>query len=149
MASIRALLSRIAGVWVGTYTKVDTQGRVLDRFASRQETRLRGDRWFERIEYTWDDGRFKRLDFRATVRDDAGLVFDVDTIEGDAIVVTPDITVFPYRWRDRPDQNIVETVALGDDDHRSRVWQAFERGDLAFVMIVHERRVAETPVEWE
>lgn len=49
--TMKERLSSIAGVWEGTYTHLTPDGAVLDHYASRQETRLEGDHWYERIIY--------------------------------------------------------------------------------------------------
>ena len=148
--TLRERLGGVAGVWVGTYTHLSPDGAVLERFASRQETRLRGDRWYERIVYRHPDGRSEALDFRAGF-DATGerMIFDDPRFHGEAFPLGEDVLVFPYHWKDRPDRRTVETVVFSSADRRSRVWQTFEGGELARVTVIVERRVPEEPAEWE
>lgn len=146
--TLRERLASAAGVWEGTYTHLTPDGRTIDSFASRQETRLEGDRWFERIVYRWPDGRSQTLDFRARVG--AGgeeMVFDDQRFHGEAFLVGEDVLVFPYRWKDQPERHVVETVVFGAD-RKSRVWQTFERDELVRVTVIVERRVPDAPAVW-
>ena len=147
---MRERLGRVAGVWVGTYTHLSPGGERLEQFASRQETRLCGNRWYERIIYRYPDGRSETLDFRAGF-DATGerMVFDDPHFHGEAFALGEDVLVFPYAWKDRPDRRTVETVVFSGEDRKSRVWQTFEHGELARVSVIVERRVAETPADWE
>lgn len=147
---LRDRLARVAGVWVGTYTHLSPGGAVLEQFASRQETRLRGDRWYERIIYRYPDGRSETLDFRAGF-DATGerMVFDDPRFYGESFLVGEDVLVFPYRWKDQPDRHTVETVVFSREDRRSRIWQTFEHGELVRVTVIVEHRVAEAPAVWE
>ena len=45
------LREKIAGVWEGTYTVLDPSGKQLDHFPSRQEGRMEGTQWTERVIY--------------------------------------------------------------------------------------------------
>lgn len=147
--SLRGRIARAAGVWEGTYTHLTPDGRLLDRFASRQETRLEGDRWYERIVYRWPDGRSETLDFRAAF-DAAGkrMVFDDPRFQGEAFLAREDVLVFPYRWKDRPGQHVVETVVFASEERRFRLWQSFEGTELTRVTVIEERRVAGSPEVW-
>jgi len=146
--TLRARLESWKGVWEGTYTHLTPAGEIFDRHACRQETRLEDGRWFERIIYRWDDGREDVLDFRAWFEGE-NLVFDDPNFHGESHLVTDDVVVFPYHWKNRPGVNIVETIVFSTPDSRSRLWQTFEDDKLAKVtVIVEERRNGETPEIW-
>lgn len=135
---LREILAGIAGVWEGTYTVLGPDGTVLERFGSRQEARLDGDRWHERIIYLREGQEPEVHDFQATITPDA--VFDDPDFEGTTAVVDDRILVFPYRWRARPDEEIVETIVLASRERRSRVWQHVEDGHLARLTVIEEQR---------
>jgi hypothetical protein len=148
----KARLAQIAGVWEGTYTHLTPGGEILDQHQSRQETRLEGDCWYERIVYRWPDrdgrqAREQTLDFRARFVGDE-LVFDDARLQGEAFSVMDEIGVFAYRWKDTPRVRVVETIVSDATHHKARVWQTFEDGALAKVTIIVERRVAEEPAIW-
>jgi Domain of unknown function (DUF3598), N-terminal len=147
--SLRDRLAAITGVWEGTYTHFTPGGERLDHFQSRQETRLEGDRWYERIIYRWADGREQVLDFRARFSADGErLLFDDPDFEGVSIPVGDDMFVFPYRWKDRPGERVVETIVLSGPSSRARLWQTFAGEELRRITVIVERRVAGSPAVW-
>jgi hypothetical protein len=140
-------LAKIAGVWEGTYTHLTPEGKVLDQYASRQECRLEGDDWYERIIYQWPDGREQTLDFRARFAGE-DLVFEDARFHGESFRVTDEISIFAYYWKERPQVRIVETIVCDLQDRKSRVWQTFEDGELVKVTVIVERRADGTPTVW-
>jgi len=153
MTGLRERLAGWAGVWEGSYEHRDASGTLLDRHASRQETRLEGDLWFERIIYRWGADENSTaieevLDFRASFDGDQ-LCFDDPSFEGQAILVDERIVVFPYRWKGQPGLEIVETIVFPTPDRRTRVWQSFKDGKLERVTLIQEERVEGTPEVWE
>ena len=147
MMEKRARLARIAGVWEGTYTHLTAAGEVIDRYASRQECRLEGDHWYERIGYRWPDGRVQMLDFRAQFVGDE-LVFEDARLHGELFAVTDEISIFAYHWKDRPNVRIVETIVCDLARRKARLWQTFADGALVKVTIIDERRTDEQPELW-
>jgi hypothetical protein len=148
----QSLLARRTGVMEGTYTHLRPDGALIDRFSSRQETRMEGDNWYERIIYRWDDGREQALDFRAKFAGEGDmkrLVFEDPDFHGESFQVGEDIYVFPYFWKNRPETKIVEIITYADETRRSRVWQTFERGELVKLTVIVEKFVAgEQPAVW-
>jgi Domain of unknown function (DUF3598) len=142
-------LAGLAGVWEGTYTHLQPNGVLIERFTSRQETRLDGENWFERIIYTPEVGDQTVLDFRATITGDT-VTFDDPDFLGISYLVEGRITVFPYHWKSNPAREIVEIITLATDDYRTRLWQTFDEGVLARITVIEEhRRVDQTPAFWE
>ena len=147
--TIKDRLARVLGVWEGTYTHLTPEGRRLDHFGSRQETRVVGDRWYERIVYRWADGRTQTLDFRASFVDEGRrVVFDDPEFEGESFVVGEDILVFPYRWKKRPQERVVETIVFSSPERRARLWQTFEGEELRRITVIVERRIQGEPEVW-
>lgn len=144
--TLKERLATITGVWEGTYTHLTPAGELIDRYASRQETRLEGDRWYERIVYRWPDGSEQTFDFRAAFNDAGEMVFDDADFHGETFIVKENILVFPYHWKNRPQGNhVVETIVFSNDSYKSRVWQTFEDGELAKVTVIIERRTDQHP----
>lgn len=141
----RERLRQAAGVWEGIYTHLTPEGQLIDQHASRQETRLEGDQWYERIIYRWPDGRQQTLDFHARLEGDQ-LVFDDPQFHGQLFHVTDDISIFSYYWKDRPNNRVVETIVFKGQDRKARLWQVFEGNELIKVTIIVERRVAQSSV---
>ena len=148
--SLRDVLASIAGVWVGTYTHLSPSGAVVDRFASRQETRLENDLWFERVIYRPSQSGTVVLDFRGRFTDDGDLVIADPTFEGRSTLVRDRYVLFPYRWTNEPDVEVVELVTIATTDYRTRLWQRFQAGRLDRITVVEEhRRPHESPAVWQ
>lgn len=148
----QSLLARRTGVMVGTYTHLRPDGALIDHHASRQETRMVGNKWYERIIYRWPDGREKIMDFRATFAgegDMKNMVFEDPDFHGESFQVCENIYVFPYLWKSTPQTNIVEIITYSDETRRSRVWQKFERGELVQITVIVEKASpGERPAVW-
>jgi hypothetical protein len=152
--TLKERLSQITGVWVGTYTHLTPSGDRLDQYESRQETRLEGDAWFERIIYRWPaadgaPGREQRFDFRAAFNAEGEMIFDDPNFHGETFLVNDNVLLFPYHWKNQPAGNhVVETIVFSRERHKSRVWQSFENGELARVTVIVERKTDEQPEIW-
>jgi hypothetical protein len=147
--TLKERLATITGVWEGTYTHLKPIGEVLDHYASRQETRLEGDDWFERIIYRWPNGKEQRLDFRAAFNDAGEMIFDDPNFHGETFLINENVLVFPYHWKNKEAGNhVVETIVFSNDRYKSRIWQTFENGELAKVTVIIERRTDEQPELW-
>lgn len=145
--SFSQLLAGIAGIWEGTYTHLKPSGELLERYGSRQETRLVGTDWFERIIYSKEGQGPEILDFRATITGDT-VTFDDPNFLGVSYLVEGRLTVFPYHWKNDPTREIVEIITLATDTYRTRLWQTFDHGVLTRLTLIEERRVDGTPTEW-
>lgn len=147
--SLRERLGRLVGVWEGTYTHLSPRGELLERFPSRQELRLVGDVWHERIVYLREGREPEVLDFKARFEQDR-MVFDDPDFHGNAWMIGDDVVLFPYHWKSRPAERVVETVTLPAPGRKARVWQKFDHGELAGVTLIEERfRPDLKPAEWE
>ncbi len=133
---LRALLRAQVGVWQGTYVHLSPAGDVVDRFPSRQELRLDGDRWYERVVYRKPGGD-EVHDFRGRFDGDR-LVIDDPDFHGEATLIADDLFLFPYRWKSRPDQRFLETVSFPAQGRKVRLWQRFDGGELAAVTVIEE-----------
>ena len=147
--SLKEKLRQVTGVWLGTYTHVTPTGQVLDTFTSRQETRLEGNDWYERVTYMWPELDAIQFDFHARF-DSTGesMIFDDPNFHGELKFVNDKVYVFPYHWKAKPETHVVETVVLASSHYKSRVWQTFENGELVKVTMITERRVNARPELW-
>ncbi len=145
----REILSRVAGVWKGTYVKMSLEGDVLDWFRSRQEIIVEGTDWYERVFYYKDPDRPKVLTFKAFFDENDELVFDDEKFAGRLYAPKADLMIFEYGWKDEPRVLIVETVTLRLPDRKFRLWQRFDGTDLESVTVIREQRVPdEMPEPW-
>ena len=137
MGELKERLARVVGVWEGTYTAVTPAGDLIERYRSRQETRLEGEVWHEGITYLRDGREPEVYDFAGRFYDGM-LLFEDDDISGDTYFVGDDVLVLPYTWKSRPNEKVVETVILATPSRKARIWQVFDRGELIRVMIISE-----------
>ncbi len=145
----REILSRLAGVWQGTYVNMSLEGDVLDWFRSRQEILLEGDRLHDRVFYYKDPDKPKVLEFDAFFDEAGDMVIDDDKIAGHLYAPKADLLIFEYGWKDQPREMIVETLTLRLPDRKYRLWQRFDGTDLESVTVIRERRIPdETPEPW-
>lgn len=149
MASIRPLLESLLGVWEGTYTHLTPSGEVIERLQSRQELRLIGDAWYERIIYKREGQEPEVRDFRGRFEGD-DLVIDDPDFHGEATLLEDNVLVFPYHWKSRPEVRILETVMLPTSKTKVRTWQTFDSGELSRVTLIQEEFLPEAqPDTWE
>ncbi|MBX6752180.1 MAG: hypothetical protein IRY85_21385 [Micromonosporaceae bacterium] len=142
------LRTKVAGVWEGTYTVLDPSGKQLDRFASRQEGRMEGTQWTERVVYLREGQEPYEHFYHATVDGDQ-VDFHNSNMWGVTSRVGEEAIVFSFGWHERPNERIIE-VTRPDGDYRTRVWQHFIDGRLAKLTIIEEHRVpGAEPLRWD
>lgn len=134
------LREKVAGVWQGTYTILDPRtGEVREQFASKQEGRMEGTTWTERVTYLREDQEPYEHYYHATVEGDS-VSFHNSDMWGETSRVGEEAVIFSFGWEARPDERIIE-VTRPDGDYRTRVWQHFVKGELDRLTVIEERRV--------
>ena len=142
------LRDKVAGVWEGTYTVLDPTGNQLERFASRQEGRMEGTTWTERVTYLREGQEPYEHYYHATVEGDQ-VDFHNTNMWGETSRVGAEAVIFLFGWHERPDERIIE-VTRPSGDYRTRVWQHFTKGELSKLTIIEERRVpGAEAVRWD
>lgn len=141
LAAQMPLLARTLGIWDGTYTRVDPDGRLLDRHRCRLTCSWQDDGTYLQVnEYSWDDGRRETFRFPATVSG-GRLHFDTERILGDAWEIGPNTMVLNWVYKQDPSGFRWELITLSDDYNRkSRVWQHFDGSKLVAVTVIKEER---------
>lgn len=135
------VFDRHVGVWEGTYTLMDVTGKVLDRHKSRLTCEIDGDNWFQRNEYTWDDGKSDTKEFGGLFQG-GKLVFDTPRLQGEAVEADEKTIVLRWIYAHEPESTYSEIISLVDAEHRCRTWQHFEQGEFAKLTVIDERKVA-------
>ncbi len=149
--TLRDRLRQAAGVWEGTYRVLNVDGGIIDEFGCRQETRLVGDEWYERLIYMRGPEGREVHDFRTSIAPDATdtMIFDMDNFYGEAILAGPDMLVFPYFWKTNPGSKIIEAIYWINPDKRTRIWQHVDDEVLTKLTVIREERVlGEEPEIW-
>ncbi|SEF68581.1 protein of unknown function [Thermomonospora echinospora] len=145
--TIAEILQRTSGVWEGTYTVLDAEGELLERFASRQEGLMEGTDWTEKVVYLRDGSEPEVRYYRAVVDGDS-VEFVDDEMWGTTLRAGGQAILFTFGWNARPQERIVE-MSMADGDYRTRLWQHFENGALSRLTMVEERRLpGAEPERW-
>jgi hypothetical protein len=142
------LREKVAGVWEGTYTALTPAGEVLERFASRQEGRMEGTTWTERVTYLREGQEPYEHYYHATVDGDR-VEFHNQNMWGETSRVGEEAVIFSFGWHERPTERIIE-VTRPEADYRTRVWQHFLDGTLHKITVIEENRVpGAEAVRWD
>lgn len=142
------LREKVAGVWEGSYTVLNPKGGVIERFPSRQEGRMEGTRWTERVTYLRESEGPCEQYYHATVDGDQ-VDFHNSNMWGQTTRVGEEAVIFSFGWHERPRERIIE-VTRPEGDYRTRVWQHFFDGELSKITVIEEHRVVGAePVRWD
>ncbi|MFD1824064.1 MULTISPECIES: hypothetical protein [Mumia] len=101
------LREKVAGVWAGTYTVLQPDGTVLERFDSRQEGRMEGTAWTERVTYLREGEDPYEHWYSATVDGDE-VAFRNTNMWGETSRVGAEAVIFSFGRHERPDERIIE-----------------------------------------
>ena len=103
------LFPKHLGIWAGTYSRIQPDGRVSDTFRSRLSIRMPSNNTYHQVnEYFWDDGHYECHDFGTTFFNAQGeLIFDNPRILGKAWE-TGNSILLTWTYRDRPGSNLYE-----------------------------------------
>ena len=142
------LREKVAGVWEGSYTVLDPKGGLIERFPSRQEGRMEGTQWTERVTYLREGEAPYEHYYHATVDGDH-VDFHNTNMWGRTSRVGEEAVIFSFGWHERPEERIIE-VTRPEGDYRTRVWQHFTEGELSKITVIEERRVVGAEaVRWD
>lgn len=136
--TIADILRSMTGVWHGTYTVLGPDRVPIERFKSRQEGRMEGTDWTEKVTYFRGPEGVETRHYRAIVDGDRTEFVD-DELWGVTNRAGDDAIVFTFGWKSRPRERIVE-VSMPRGDYRTRLWQHFEDDRLARLTIIEEQR---------
>jgi hypothetical protein len=131
------------GIWEGTYTRIQPDGTISDKWRSRLSIKMFGDSQYHQVnEYFWDDGHYECHDFGISQFNENGeLIFDNPRITGKAWE-THDSVVLIWDYKDRPGSRLYELIDLiGDGTHRIRVWKWSYNDDFEGLTMIDERQV--------
>lgn len=137
--TIAQILREMSGVWEGTYTVLDPDGSLIERFASRQEGRMEGTDWTEKVVYLREGSEPEARHYRAVVDGDDVRFVD-DEMWGTTLRAGAQAILFTFGWDTRPGERIVE-MSMPDGDYRTRLWQHFENDVLSRLTMIEERRL--------
>ncbi len=139
--ALMPLLGRHLGIWEGTYSYFDLEGKLLDRHESHLDLRVNGVEWFQTNRYRWEDGRQMEKSFPARVFS-GRLVYDTDEFKGIAREVGDDRTlVLTFTYTNEPENWLNEIITLVSPAERARTWQYFQHGRFVKLCVITETKV--------
>lgn len=137
--TIADILAGMHGVWNGTYTLLKPDGTQIERFASRQEGRMEGTDWTEKVVYLKDGQEPHEMRFHAIVDGDS-VQFQDTRMWGSTVRAADQGILFTFGWHDRPNERIVE-LSMRSGERRTRLWQHFAGDTLTQLTVIDEERV--------
>jgi hypothetical protein len=138
------LLARHEGQWIGVYTTVDAEGRIIDQHKSHLTCEFSNDAQFpykQTNRYTWDDGRTEEHFFPASYANKK-IWFENERISGAAWEVEGDTVLLTWKRNDISNSKLVEMIQLSSDGlRRSRTWHWFVNDALVKRTLIEETKV--------
>ncbi len=145
--TIADILKGMHGVWNGTYTILEPGGTLIEQFPSRQEGRMEGTDWTEKVVYLKEGAEPHVMNFHAIVDGDS-VQFQDTRMWGSTVRAGDQGILFTFGWHDRPQERIVE-LSRRSGERRTRLWQHFEDDRLVRLTVIDEERVpGAEPERW-
>ena len=136
-------LVRHEGDWIGTYTTVDNEGKILDTNKSHLTCEFPENAdypYFQTNRYTWADGKYQEYQFPGMYQDKT-LLFDTERITGKAWEADNNIIILYFSYKDIADAYIYEMIHLSAcNNHRARTWHWFKNGEIYQRTLIKEER---------
>ena len=137
------VLVRHEGDWIGTYTTVDNQGKILDQNQSHITCEFPEGKeypYFQTNRYKWADGKQEEYQFPGMYRDKA-LWFDTERIEGKAWEADNSLVILYFSYKDIANAYIYEMIHLSPcNNHRARTWHWFKDNQIYQRTLIREER---------
>lgn len=138
------LLARHEGFWAGTYTSVDNEGNVLDKYAVHMSCEFPEDGpypYYQINRYTWDSGKTEEHHFPATYKDKK-IWFDTDRLIGDAWETDDHIVMLHFKYKAIPDAYLYSLIHLSSCGNlRGRTMHWFKNNQVFKRTLIQEERV--------
>ncbi|MBE9005020.1 DUF3598 family protein [Fortiea sp. LEGE XX443] len=148
MSNIRQempVLARHEGDWIGTYTLVDLEGKILDKHESHLSCQFPDnslDSYYQINRYKWSDGKQEEHKFPGMYRDKT-LWFDTERIQGKAWEVDNSTLILWFSYKTAPAMYLYEMIQISpDNNHRARTWQWFKNHQIYQRTLIQEQRLS-------
>ncbi|GAA6623757.1 DUF3598 family protein [Scytonema sp. NUACC26] len=138
------VLVRHEGDWVGTYTVVDVEGKIIDKHESHltcQFPENDANSYYQINRYKWSNGKQEEHQFPATYRDKA-IWFDTERINGKAWEIDNATLILWFSYKTAPDMYLYEMINLSPcNNYRFRTWHWFKNHQLFQRTLIQEERL--------
>ncbi|NEO30755.1 MAG: DUF3598 domain-containing protein [Symploca sp. SIO3C6] len=139
------VLVRHEGDWAGTYTVVDNQGNILDKYNSHLTCKFPEQEafpYFQINRYNWPDGKHQEYSFPGMYKDKQ-LWFDTERIEGHAWETDSSTIILYFSYKGVPEPiYIYELIVISPcNNHRVRTWHWFRNNQIYQRTLITEERV--------
>jgi len=147
MSTIREempVLARHEGDWIGTYTLVDTEEKILDKHESHLTCEFPENSpypYYQINRYQWADGKKEEHLFPGTYRDKT-LWFDTERIEGKAWEVDNSTVILWFGYKTMPNMHLYEMIQISPcNNYRARTWHWFNNHQIFRRTLIQEERL--------
>ena len=147
MSAIRAempVLVRHEGTWVGSYTVIDNDGKIIDKHKSQVTCEFPDDGpapYFQTNRYEWSAEKIQEYQFPGAYRDKQ-LWFDTERIEGHAWEADDSIIILYFSYKEIPDAYVYEMIHISPcNTHRARTWHWFKNNEIYQRTLIKEDRI--------
>lgn len=138
------VLARHEGEWVGTYTHMDADHKIVDQHRSHLKCTFPADgphAYHQINRYMWTDGREEEHHFPAAYRN-GRILWDTDRISGYAWELDARTVALTWTRKDMPGWYLYEMIQISEDNtNRARTWHWFENDILVRRTLIQEKRV--------
>ena len=139
------VLARHEGEWQGSYTLIDTNGKILDHHQSHLSCQFPSDKpdsYYQVNRYTWPDGKEQEFQFPGIYKDKK-VWFDTERLNGYAWEVDDSTIILWITYKGIPEEMyIYEMIQISPcNNHRARTWHWFKNNQLYQRTLIQESRV--------
>lgn len=138
------LLARHEGEWVGTYTIIDHEANILDRYSSHVSHQFPEEGsypYYQINKYQWQDGKFEEHHFPG-IYQDKKLWFNTGRLKGYAWEVDDSIIILRFTYKDIPDIYLYEMIHLSPcGNYRNRTLHWFRNDQIYQRTLMKEKQV--------
>ncbi|MEH2206355.1 MAG: DUF3598 family protein [Nostoc sp.] len=138
------LMARQEGEWSGSYTLVDTEGKILDKYTSHLSCKFIENppySYHQINRYKWPNGKQEEHHFPGLYRDKK-VWFDTERLEGNAWEVDDVTIMFRFVFKKAPGTYLYEVIFLSScNNYRFRTWHWFKNDRLYQRTLVQEERI--------
>jgi hypothetical protein len=138
------VLYRHQGDWIGNYTVVDVEGKIIDKYESHLTCQFPEDQaypYYQINRYQWIDGKKEEYEFPGLYCDKK-LWFDTERIIGNAWEVDNSTVILYFSYKEKPEMSLYEMIQISPcNNYRARTWHWFHNHQIFQRTLIKEERL--------